>query len=1018
MGKKLTIKLLGRVTIELDGKPVRGLSSRKAEALLIYLVCQKRPFSRDVLAEFLWDDREQDQSMANLRSLLSGLRRSLGAFLSISRQSVSFNLDSDYELDVDAFVAHLEPLKNQDVVQLTSNHIAEIETAVSHYYGAFLEGFYIRESRRFDEWLTVERERYQRLAVNGWQQLIRTHLQNGNYPAGIEHGVRLLETDPLNENGHRQMMLLLAKNNQRHTALQQYDTCVRVLDEELGVPPSAETTRLYEQIRASQASPLHNLLPQTTAFVGRDSELAELKRMLEWQNGRFITLLGPGGIGKTRLALQFAQQIVTNQPGLFLNGLRFISLTSLETPQYLVAKIADALDFQLRGSKPPVQQLVNYLQSREMLLIIDNFDRLAVDKTAVDLLATLIQQCPQLKLIVTSRVRLHLPDEAVFDMRGLQFPRQQTYVAVENYAAVQLFIQNARRYLHGFQPSPDDIEAIIQTCRLLDGMPLGIELASAWVRFLSCQEIVADLSQNLDLLEEAGEEVVGQRHSLRAAFERSWELLPNNVRRTLTQLALFRGSFSREAAKEIAEASLSHLVRLMDNSWLRRLEADGQVRFDMLSIMRQYAVGKLGEFEGVETAVIRRFIHFYGDFLAQHTKPLEGGNQQQTLNEIATEIENIRYAISLALHAQNLAPIAKAVDSLFYFYDTRSQFLAGATLFQQMIDSLQKFPDSTEKRITLAKSQARLGWFLFHQGAYDDSRHLLQTSLDSLRNEGAMQEAAFSLNYLGAVMRHFGDYPTAEAMLQEALAIAQANNNEFEASISLNILGQVASLQGDYALANDLCRQSRVLKQKVGDRWGMSHSLTYLGRVAQALGEHDEARALFEQSLAISEDFADRRGVAFAYQNLGDVALWGLDYETAVSQYNKSLQLYREIADQLGVAFTLAKQGQAMALQNEVAKARRQLVETLRAALELGSVPVMIEGILGTAVLQFQTKASETSAQYLAYVIKHDGSNQAQIERATHLLAEWSLTPADEPLNEISDFVQQIVSKESALVLV
>ena len=237
---------------------------------------------------------------------------------------------------------------------------------------------------------------------------------------------------------------------------------------------------------------------------------------------------------------------------------------------------------------------------------------------------------------------------------------------------------------------------------MLDGLPLGIELASAWVRFLSCQEIVADLSQNLDILVESG--TGGQQQSLHAAFDGSWELLNDETQIALCQISLFRGSFSREAANKIAKAPLSHLVRLMDSSWLRRVEENGQVRFDMLSIMRQYSSEKLDQFSELKANAENRFIQFYAAFLAQRRQKLEGGAQRKTLNEISVELENIRYAMSLAIQEEQIGPIAQSIDSLFYFHDTRSQFLAGKTLFQLMVDGVNSFPDSSHKSVVLRPS--------------------------------------------------------------------------------------------------------------------------------------------------------------------------------------------------------------------------------------------------------------------------------------------------------------------------
>lgn len=1015
MKKRLTIKLFGQFSLELDGKPLTGLSS-KAEALLAYLVSQKRPFSRETLADFLWDDRPPDQSLANFRSLLSGLRRHVGDHLLISRQTVEFDTASPYQLDTELFLEHLEPLRDADVLTFDANQIAAIETAVSHYEGTFLEAFHIRESRRFEEWVTIERERFQRLAVNVWHRLIDYHLRHGNYAVGIEHAVRLLETDPLNENAHRQMMLLLARNNQRHSAMQQYDACVAVLDDELGVPPSNETVRLYEQIRSAHATPLHNLPPQATQFIGREPELAELHRILARPNGRFVTMLGPGGVGKTRLALQLAQQIVDQQPGLFLHGIRFASLVAVEHPQFLVSLIANVVDLPLRGAEKPEQQLVAYLAEKEMLLILDNFEQLVGDETAVSLLSNIIRHCPQIKLIVTSRMRLNIAEETVFDMRGLQFPRNKAFVAAENYGAVQLFIQNARRYLRAFQPTASDMEAIIQTCRLLDGMPLGIELASAWVRFLSCEEIVADLTASLDMAEQEMIQASGQHKTLHAAFDRSWTLLDKPLQSILCQLSLFQGSFTREAAQAVAQSSLAHLVRLMDSSWLRRAEGDGAVRFDMLLIMRQYAQEKLaGMDDGVKTAVIQRYIQFYADYLTAHFALLRGDSQLDALNDISSESENLQQMVRLAIAEQQLDAIEAAADTLFYFYDTRSQFLAGRTLFEQMHNAVKTFPKSIEQEKVLAKLQARVGWFLFHQGQYHACRLLLQSSADRLKQLDFASDAVFSLNYLGAIQRHFGDYQQAEAALNEALAIAQAHDDQFGASLALNILGQVASLRGNFDAAQELCQQANELKKQVGDQWGMTHSLLYLGRVAEAKGEFAKARSLFEESMAISKAFSDQRGVAFGHQNLGDVALAEGVYETAVSHYTTALQLYQSVSDRLGSTLTLAKEAQALAYMQHTDRARRQLLLSLEAATQLASTPAMLEGVLATAVLHHAQNEAKAAA-LLHYVNNHSGSSQAQKAKATRYLD--ALAQTNEPLElPIGDLVAQIVREETAVVV-
>ena len=1017
MSSELKIRLLGGFSLELDGKPVSGLPSRKAEALVAYLVCHQRPFPREVLADFLWDDRPQEQTLANLRSLLSGLRRKLGDFLIITRQSISFNHEASYWFDVAEFTKHLPPL-SEKTDTMSRDERSQRETAVSLYQGNFLDGFYVRESRRFEEWVSLERERLQRLAVHNLQQLVKAMRQQGQYAAGIEAAVKLLEFDPLSEVAHRSLMMLLARNGQRNAALQQYDTCCRILDEELGVPPTSETTALYERIRTSQTTPRHNLPPQTTTFVGRESELTELDRLLGQPNGRFITLLGPGGIGKTRLALQAAQNLVNGRPGRFLHGIRFVPLNSIDNAQFLPTKIAESLSFSFSGSASPQDQLINYLRSKEMLLILDNIEQLiSHSSSAISLLTQILQEAPLVKLLVTSRTRLNARGEHVFDMRGLPVPTGKSPVPAETYSAVRLFIDNAQRVQQDFVPSADDMQAIVRICQLLDGVPLGIELAATWVRMLSCREIEAGIAEDLDFLQQTGFSPNERHASLRAAFAYSWRLLDKKAQSGVMQLAVFRGTFDRDAVKQVSGVKLPLLTKLVDQCWIRRIST-GQPRYEMLTVMRQYAAEQLAADEVLETAVSNRHLHFFTTFLDARHADLRGGNQGEALNAISNRIEDIRGAAEWAMSTQNRAALDTILCSLTYFYDTRSWFEEGADMLARGVNALNTLPETSKQRRTIAKLQAREGWFQFHLGNYEKSQHLLHKSLETLRADDAQADMVFNLNYLGAVARHRGEYEAAKQFLEEALQIAEQQRDQLGASIALNILGQVASLEGDYDVAKYLCQQGLVVKREIGDQWGMTYSLTYLGRVAQAVGDYDEAQTLFQESMAISELLGDQRGVAFALQNLGQTAMHQGNAFEANQLLRKSLDISREIGDRLGAAITLTMRGEARASLSEVSNARRMLIQGLHEALEIHSTPAMLDGILGTAVLHHKNNNPKTALERLSYVLTHPGSNQTQKAKAEDLLAlldeKNTVTSNSQP---IEFYVRQILQMERTLTL-
>ena len=315
--KNLEIKLLGNVSLRLDGQPVTGLPSRAAEALLIYLGFQDRPVPRETLAEFLWADRTPKQGLTNLRTVLTALRRELGDFLVISRKEVGFNHEASYTLDAHSFEHTLGELSPalQSPERLGDLSARQLQTALDYYQGDFLEGFYLRDGRGFEEWAAMERERLRRLAHIGFRRQVQYYLRQGDFPAGIQNAERLLALDPLDENSHRQMMQLLLRDGQRNAAIKQYQRCRELLADELGVVPSPATTRLFDRLRSTPFPPPQKIPPPPTPFIGRGTQIKLGTRRIIDQECRLLSILGPGGIGKTRLAVELAREGRSDSPG-------------------------------------------------------------------------------------------------------------------------------------------------------------------------------------------------------------------------------------------------------------------------------------------------------------------------------------------------------------------------------------------------------------------------------------------------------------------------------------------------------------------------------------------------------------------------------------------------------------------------------------------------------------------------------------------------------------------------------
>jgi len=414
MSTSLHFTLLGAPQIALgDDPPLTGFATSKAQALLIYLAVTGQPHRRDTLANLLWSETTDRKARKNLRDALSNLRKLIAPYLIINRQTVAFNLDSPSDMDVERFQAALQTE--------TASSPELLQTALNLYRGEFLEGFHVRDAPAFEEWVLSQREWLHGLAIQGWHSLSNHYAAQGEAGRNkaIEATAQLLALEPWREESHRQMMELLARDGQRSAALAQYETCRRILAEELGTEPMPETTALYERLKSAETAPSPNLPPLSNRLVGRETELAQIKQYLAQPRTRLVTIIGPGGMGKTRLALEVA----TTQATTFLHGTFFIPLAPLQAADYLVSTIAETIGFAFKGGAAPTVQLLSFLSDKEMLLILDNFEHVM---SGVDLLIKILAQAPTVKLLVTSRERLNLKEEWVLALKGLAYPGEVT----------------------------------------------------------------------------------------------------------------------------------------------------------------------------------------------------------------------------------------------------------------------------------------------------------------------------------------------------------------------------------------------------------------------------------------------------------------------------------------------------------------------------------------------------------------------------------------------------------------
>jgi DNA-binding SARP family transcriptional activator/predicted ATPase/Flp pilus assembly protein TadD len=1009
MNNRLTVHTLGQLTITLDGQPLTSLSSRTAEALLVYLICEKRPFSRQFLADFLWDERTPERAAANLRTLLTMMRKSLGDFLHITRQSVAIDPESDYWLDalvLQETLTTLAPvLKAQ--APLNSENLAALQTAVDLYQGNFLEGFYLSESRGFEEWMLLMQERLQRQVQTALQQLVSHSLANGLYEKGITYANRLLALDPFYEKGHRQLMWLLVRHGQRNAALQQYQRCRQILVEELAVEPAAATTAVYEKIRALNLPPPCHLPGQPGPFIGREEELTAVTHQLSQVDCRLLTMIGPGGMGKTSLAVETARRLHRQQPGLFLDGVFFVPLDAVEAAVYLPQAIAEKVGLTFQGAADPAEQLVNFLADRELLLVLDNFEHLLGEPAgSLALLARLLVEAPAVKLLVTSRHRLNLREEWLFDLTGLSYPpptedeRQPANYAIRNtqyeqYSALQFFVQQAQRLRHTFSPSTEDWQAITRLCQLLEGLPLGLELAAAWIRQTDCAGIVARLEQSPEQLATSLYNVPDRHRSLTAVFHHSWALLAESEQLCFARLSIFRGGFTQAAAEAVAQTDLPTLLALVDKSLLRQAEVND--RFTMHPLLRQFAADQLaaGSLAVEQPLVADRHADFYLNLLVEpgDQPPERITTSPARRAAIQAELPNIRAAWSHAVTRQDYAMLDPALVVLHDFYSVQSWFQEGIEVFDNTLARLGDRPATGPLQAqVLCELYSRQARMHIQVGQLVPARRLLEQARPYLPQVTNLNRRATILLYMAINHYYAGDFRQAAALAEESLHLVEAGGQRMEMAAAYNFLGSCAKALGEYDQARHYFQQAVDIYHQEEEIMGKAMAMNNLGNLAQVTGDYEAARAYYEECGQIFKAHNHLHGAATTLFNAGRLAAKQGDHAEARQLLQESLALKQEIKDERGTAVSLSGLSEVSLATGEYEQARRELTQALRLAHELDEVKLTVEIVAGFGLLALAEGDMETAVRLLHFVDQHRATAQEVRQRI-----EPALTGINDP---------------------
>ncbi|MGD2078379.1 MAG: adenylate/guanylate cyclase domain-containing protein, partial [Chloroflexota bacterium] len=627
-----------------------------------------------------------------------------------------------------------------------------------------------------------------------------------------------------------------------------------------------------------------NLPVQTTPFVGREEESAALGALLAEPETRLITLVGPGGAGKTRLAIEAAGQ----QSRYFSDGVYFANLAPLDAPEQIVQAIIEALAIAVTSGDDMRAQLLRNLRRKRLLLVMDNYEHLL---GGAELVHDILAGAPGVTVLATSREKLNLMGESTLPVDGLAFAEWRTVEEALSHAAGQLFVQSAQRVQADFELEASDVPTLSQVCRLVEGMPLAILLAAAWVDTISLGEIAAEIERGLDFLETDLRDIPARQRSIRAIFEGSWERLDAPDRSLFKKLSVFRGGFTREASVVAAGASLRALARLVNKSFVRR-DPDRD-RYEIHELLRQFAAERLEA--SAEAAAAARDAHaaYFTDFMEKKNDPLHSQRQKVTLDEIEADIDNVRSAWRRLTSQGKATALKRIIETVWYFHELRCWYHAGLELFGNSEASLRATGDE-ESVVVAAQLRGIRGMFTTFLGSPQQGQQLALESLDSLQRIDRRTERLLPL-FAICVSNLFllsGDEVSQYA--QEIMAIGREMGSDWWETFGLTLLGSAMMWSRSFEEARSYAEPAAEGWKRIGDPWGATWPETVLANLAVVEGDLKRAKERYLFVLEKAQSINFRRGLQYTYTNLGNVSYAIQEYQEAEEYYLQSLAISDE----------------------------------------------------------------------------------------------------------------------------
>ena len=1067
----LSLHLLGPFEAHLDSIPLQDLRSSRAQALLIYLTVERAStHRREHLCTLLWPGMPEKSARHNLSQTLYTLRQAIPdgdppiPLLLVNRQIVQLNPATQVQIDLHQMDRLLQSTRTHDHLILADckQCIHSLEAAAALYRGDFLSDFYLEDSNEFEDWAQANQETYRRKALETLDTLTTIATGQKGYVKARSYAQRQLEIDNLRESAYRQLMEILARSGHRTEALRQYQVCAQILASELDTTPSQQTKDLFEHIQSEDPNlyavkqiliestdpvlagvettdipaelsmqlaspkphrPNHNLPVQSTPFIGRKTELAELYSLITDPQNRLITIVGPGGIGKTRLSLAVVERLLSysidSRKVSYNNGVYFIDLTPLNQAKQVPLAMADTLQIQMSGSENEVKgQLLEFLTDKETLFLLDNFEHLI---QAGRLISEILQVAPGVDFLVTSRQRLGLHAEQLYLITGLECPNEITADPMK-YDATQLFVSAASRIVPNFKLVDNDLESLKRICQLVGGMPLALELAAGWVELLPLAEIADEIESNLGFLETDLRDLPERHCSMRAVFQSTWDRLEPIERSLLKKLAVFRGGFTRDAAQQVAAGQIipSSILGLLGGLVSKSLLQvnPSRERYQLHELLRQYALERLALSGKLKTVRTVHAEYFLGMLHQCEAKIKCGQKQKAALEEIDTDFANIQTAWTWALSQGNLEVIDRSMEALFWYVRIRNRRLEGMHFFQQAESWFGSNPDRMcnpiWRRITLRRIY--LDQFTWMMDNIEENKKGFGEILAATQQSRNITEIGLALE----CNAQFFLYKNTEQVIQnleEARSIYHRMGDQFSEYHLLGEIGWFYLLTGNLQKRIEFTNQQYEMAKENEDRLITADAQGVLGQIDERAGRYIQAEAKYLKVLPVFQEYRDwahtieysaRLGEVFFLK--GDIRLarrwveraeallrqssrrthpWNLTHIESTlgmilifdEQYSQVDQLTRD--DMLGYFsfLPIRKSVYSKIGQGDFNAARGYLWKALDSALGLQSIGWQVQCLPAAALLAASEDQLERATELLALSFHHPATVTGWLEK-------------------------------------